>query len=347
MIFIRKFLLLIPILLLILIGCSTNQTLEPPTNFRYESGFLYWTEIPSADHYVIEINGVTKLAYNNKLDLKDYPTANYTTRIATFSKGKLSSFSSYIQFQLIQQEQIENITLTSTNITWDLVVGLTYQVKITNVSTNQVIQSLNLLESTFNYKNLEPGLYEFEIQLLLDTHVVSTKVFRVDTNTYEYVRNAGMVIEHIPDALYVGQQILALDVDYTTDEYGILIDSDYIDALEGLGFVLMGIADEIPTYCYVNLVIIAVPEIISSNSVTYNGNDISFLFNLSGGTFNGLGGNNIAGSDYTFSGSTLTIHASYINNIIATEPTRKTLILTYVLQNDPHVVIGYLFITLP
>ena len=347
MIFIRKLLLCLPILLLILVGCTTTKPLEPPTNFRYESGFLYWTEIPSADHYVIEINGVSKLAYNNKFDLKDYPTANYNARIATFSKGKLSSFSSYIQYQLIQDEQIENITLTSTNVSWDSVVGLIYQVKITNVSTNQVIQSLNLIESSYKYTNLEPGLYEFEIQLLLDTHLVSTKVFRLDNNPYTYVRSAGMALDFTPDALLVGTTPLVLDVDYSIDDYGLLIDSDFIDALTGAGFVLIGIENEIPTYCYVNLVIIAVPEIVSNNSVTYNGNNLTFEFNLGGGTFNGLGGNNIAGSDYLFNGSTLTIYASYINNIIALEPTRKTLILTYVLQNDPHVVIGYLFITLP
>ena len=70
-IIIRKLLIFIPILLLILIGCTNTTQLEPPTNFRYEAGFLYWTEIRGAEHYVVEINGANKLAYNNKLDLKE------------------------------------------------------------------------------------------------------------------------------------------------------------------------------------------------------------------------------------------------------------------------------------
>ena len=61
----------------------------------------------------------------------------------------------------------------------------------------------------------------------------------------------------------------------------------------------------------------------------------------------GLGGNNVDALDYEFSIDTLKIKSEYIDEIISNDPNRTMLILTYVLQNDPHIVIGYIFISIP
>lgn len=345
-IYIRKLLLIIPLLLLILVGCTTSSDLVPPSDFRYDDGFLYWTEVKGAEHYVIEINGSNKLAYNNKLDLKDYNTGNYTARIATFSKGKLSPFTNLIQFQLIQDEQLSNLTITGTEISWDAMEGLTYQVSIKNVETNETFVQ-NLLQNMYNYESLEDGLYDIEIKVFLDEIVVTAKSIRFEIGTFDYVIEAGMVLDiEIPDTLYAGDIPLVLDEDYTVDEFGLIIDSEKIDALTN-HFVLTTTKDDVTVYRYVKLVVIAIPEIISFGSVTYEGVDLVFTFDLKGGSFQGLGGNDISFDDYAFSNDTLTIHASYIDEIIEADTNRTMLILTYVLQNDPHVVIGYLFITLP
>jgi hypothetical protein len=345
-IYIRKLLLIIPLLLLILVGCNTTVELESPTNFRYEAGFLYWTEIKGAEHYVIEINGTNRLAYNNRFDLKDFNTGNYAARIATFSKGNLSPFTELIQFQHIKSEEIKNIGFTNTSITWDNIPGLTYQVRIKNLTTNDTT-SQNLLQNMYQYTGLTDGLYEIEIKALLDQTLVASKTIRFDKGMYPYVINAGMVLDiETPDVMVAAGITLVEDEDYTVDEFGIIIDSEQLDALTS-DFVLITTKDNITVYRYVTLVVIAVPEIVSPGSVTYAGIDLVFTFDLKGGSFQGLGGNNIAFDDYAFTNNTLTIYASYIDEIIQADANRKMLILTYVLQNDPHVVIGYLFITLP
>jgi hypothetical protein len=347
MIFIRKFVMLIPILLLILIGCSATTQLEPPTNFRYEAGFLYWTEIKGAEHYVVEINGTNKLAYNNKLDLKDYGTGNYTARIASFSKGELSSFTPFIQFQLIQSESLTGITLTQDTIDWEVISGLGYLVTITDVVSSQVVISQPLLQNSYNYSNLADGSYDVEIKALLDTTEISSIRIRFEKGDFTYIRSAGLILdqEEITN-IAINNQLLVLDEDYTMDEFGIIVESDWIDALE-VGFVLMTIENEQTIYRYVEIKTIDIPVIVSSSSTTYLGVDVVFTFDLKGGSFQGLGGNNIAFEDYTFINNTLTIRASYIDEVIALDTSRKMLILTYVLQNDPHVVIGYLFISIP
>ena len=345
-IYIRKLLLIIPLLLLILVGCNTTPELESPTNFRFEAGFLYWTEVKGAEHYVIEINGTNRLAYNNRFDLKDFNTGNYAARIASFSKGDLSQFTEMIQFQHIKSEEIKNITITDSAITWDNILGLSYQVNIKDLETQQTT-SQTILQNMYQYTSLSDGLYDIEIKALLDQTVVATRTIRFDKGEHRYVIHAGMVLDiETPDNMVAGSVNLIENEDYTVDEFGLIIDSDKIDAFTS-NFVLTTTKDNVTVYRYVTLVVIAVPEIVSSGSVTYAGVDLVFTFDLKGGSFQGLGGNNIAFDDYAFTNNTLTIYASYIDEIIQADINRKMLILTYVLQNDPHVVIGYLFITLP
>jgi hypothetical protein len=330
-----------------LIGCSNTTQVEPPTNFRYEAGFLYWTEIKGAEHYVLEINGTNKLAYNNKFDLKDYGTGIYSARIASFSKGKLSSFTPHIQFQLIQSESITGLSITKNTITWNNIPGLTYLVTIKDIKTNEIIVTQPIIQNSYNYTSLEDGLYEIEIKALLDTTLITSTSIRFEKGHFTYIRNAGLILDqnNITD-LVINNQALVLDTDYTVDEFGIIIESDWIDALEA-GFVLKTTEEEQTVYRYVEIKTIGIPVIVSSSNATYQGVDLIFTFDLKGGTFQGLGGNNIAFEDYTFTNNTLTISASYVERIIATDTSRKMLILTYVLQNDPHVVIGYLFISIP
>ncbi|MDX9808144.1 MAG: hypothetical protein RBS87_06285 [Acholeplasma sp.] len=345
-IYIRKLLLIIPLLLVILMGCTTSSDLKAPSDFRFEDGFLYWTEVKGAEHYVIEINGINQLAYNNKFDLEDFNTGNYTACIATFSKGKLSPFTNLIQFKLIQNEELSNLTITGTEISWDAMEGLTYQVSIKNVETRETFVQ-NLLQNMYNYESLEDGLYDIEIKVVLDEIVVTSKSIRFEIGSFDYVIEAGMVLDiETPDNIFAGETPLVLDEDYTVDEYGLIIDSEKIDALTN-HFVLTTTKDDITVYRYVRLVTIDIPAIVSSGSTTYTGVDMVFTFDLKGGSFQGLGGNDIAFDDYDFTNNTLTIYASYIDEIIQEDVNRQMLILTYVLQNDPHVVIGYLFITLP
>ena len=344
---IRKFILLIPILLLILVGCSSTKTIDPPSDFRYEAGFLYWDEIEGADHYVVEINNQTKMAYNNKLDLKDFITGNYTARIASFSNGNLSDYTDYITFQLIHPESIEDIIITDEVIAWDKHSNLTYEVSTYSDQTKLTTISPKSTNSQFDYSHLPDGSYMFTINAYLEDTLVTTSEIRIIKDDFRYVRDAGLVLDlEIPTEIYLEDTLLVEDEDYILDDFGIILNSSVIDELEGSGISLKLVYDH-PVYIYLNIVTIEEPMIISSNGAIYEGEDLSFDFDLKGGTFMGLGGNNVDELDYVFDEETLTIKSDYIDEIISNDPNRTMLILTYVLQNDPHIVIGYIFISIP
>ena len=346
-IYIRKLLLIIPLLLLIFVGCATSSNIVAPSDFRFDDGFLYWTEVKGAEHYVIEINGSNKLAYNNKLDLKDYNTGNYTARIAAFSKGEISSYTEIIHFQLIQTESIEIISITDEVITWNDHLGLSYQIRVYDHALEQQIHSINISTNSYHYKGLEDGEYSITISAYLGDTLVTSKDIRILKGDYEYVHESGLILDiEIPTALYLGDTLLVEDTDYTVESFGLIIHSSLIDAIDHTSVVLKLVYDY-DVYLPIELVVIPVPEIVSTSSVTYQDTNLTFTFDLKGGSFNGLGGNNIKSEDYTFESGILTISKTYIDEVIALDPNRTMLILTYVLENEPHVVIGYLFISIP
>lgn len=345
--FIRKLFILLPLLFVILVACNDYNTIQTPDDFRYESGFLYWTEVDGADHYVIDINGETKLAYNNKYNLKDFDTGNYTARIAAFSKGEISPYTEIIYFQLIQSESIEIISITDEIITWNEHTGLSYQIVVYDHTLEQQIHSINISTNSYNYEGLEDGEYSITISAYLGDTLVTSNVIRMLKGDYEYVHESGLILDiEIPTALYLGDTLLVEDTDYTVESFGLIIHSSLIDAIDHTSVVLKLVYDY-DVYLPIELVVIPVPEIVSTNSVTYQDTNLTFTFDLKGGSFNGLGGNNIKSEDYTFESGILTISKTYIDEVIALDPNRTMLILTYVLENEPHVVIGYLFISIP
>lgn len=332
--------------LFLLIGCTPNTQVETPTGFRYEAGLLYWQEVNKADHYVIEINNVSRLAYNNQFNLKDFPTGNYTARIAAFSNGKLSEYSAEINFQLIRPDQIQQINMSKTMITWLELFGLTYEVNVINSDTQQKIETKTSELNFFDYSSLPNGTYDLEIKAFLDTTLVTSKTIRILKQDFTYVREVGVVLDlTIPNSIQFNQATLELDKDYIVDEYGLIIDSPAIDALNESATGLVLILDyEIDVYIYMDLIKIEKPIMVSSNYAVYKGTDLTFTFDLKGGQFENLSGPDLTTDDYTFIDGILTIKAAYIERMIQKDSATTSLVLPFLLTNKPHLVFGFISI---
>jgi hypothetical protein len=86
------------------------------------------------------------------------------------------------------------------------------------------------------------------------------------------------------------------------------------------------------------------PYLISNNTIDFDSNDITLNVELFGGTIVGLSGNSITSSDYTLSGSSITLHSTFINQYFSTHPNETTLSIKYDLRLGDSYVFGYLFI---
>lgn len=342
----QTFLLTILISLLLLIGCSSNTQIKTPNDFRYEAGFLYWEEVSNAEHYVIDINNTSKLVYNNRFELKDFPTGNYTAKIAAFGKGMLSPYSTEVSFQLIKSDNIEQITFSKTSITWLNLSGLVYEVNVYHADNQQLIETSTSELNQFDYSALSDGIYDIEIKAFLDTTLVTSKTIRFLKRDFTYVREVGVVLDiDVPTGIQFNQTALLIDTDYIVDEYGLILDSSAIDTLEETveGFTVI-LDYEIDVYVYMDLIKIEKPIMVSSNYAVYKGADLSFTFDLKGGLFEGLSGTDITEDDYTFEDGILTIKSSFIERMIEKDPDTTTLILPFLLTNKPHLVFGFISI---
>jgi len=87
------------------------------------------------------------------------------------------------------------------------------------------------------------------------------------------------------------------------------------------------------------------PYLITNNQVfTDHSTDLTFTFELFGGEFTGLSGNEVTAEDYTLIDNILTIDKDYVAFMFSLDPERETLILAYTLELGDNIVIGYLFI---
>jgi len=86
------------------------------------------------------------------------------------------------------------------------------------------------------------------------------------------------------------------------------------------------------------------PYLISYNTVTYTSSDITFIYELFGGSIVGLTGNTISLNDYEISENTLTIHSSFIEQYFIDHPDETTVGFKYDLKLQDAYVFGYVFI---
>jgi len=87
------------------------------------------------------------------------------------------------------------------------------------------------------------------------------------------------------------------------------------------------------------------PYMISTSTVfTDFSSDLTFEFELFGGSIQSVSGNEIQSSHYRIKNQQLTIKSQFIEQSFNQDPSRETLIIGYTLQSGNNIVVGYLFI---
>jgi len=218
----------------------------------------------------------------------------------------------------------EEIEITTTTYTIELFGEVTVKVKARAAGyqdssySNELVFSipLSLPDVRYNYSihsSFDLFIYTFQAGIAIDNITSSTT--SISTNDYTFINNQ------------------------------LVFKSTYLKSLDPK---LHEFVVSLGTSGQLNLAILItetqLPYLISNNTIDFDSNDITLNVELFGGTIVGLSGNSITSSDYTVSGSSITLHSTFINQYFSTHPNETTLSIKYDLRLGDSYVFGYLFI---
>lgn len=344
-----KRILLLILFIFILVGCTNKvepSVLIPPKNVTYDAinQQVKWEDNLEADRYVIKVNGIPYETTRNFFDLSRFITGSYEVVVKSMKGSESSYFSEYLKFNIIKPVVINTIYdedyITLETEVKDLVFNLTMTHK------SKEIGSKILDDHLIDLAKLD-GIVEYHITAKFKEHQVYEKSLFVNYDGYTFIRGLENVSFETSflGTIYFNQQVI--DSSYYLYSNGILeIDQKAFDSfLDGTYPLEIRGEDDYITFVY--LTKNPTPRIISSHDVIYSGEDLTFMFNLYGGTFIGLyGEHNIRKDEYVFSENTLVIKKSYMDRLKEDEDQFHVITLSYVLDHPNGTEIGHITITL-
>ncbi len=160
----------------------------------------------------------------------------------------------------------------------------------------------------------------------------STDLFIYDFDEMTYV------ISLISRDISIDQQ------DYYLDDDKLYFTSDYLQSLSLGSYTFEIYMSKGKFNITITIIDTELPYMTSHNTVTYDDQDMTFIFELFGGSITRLSGNDISIADYTIIGEELVIKRAYINQYFISNPEETSLSIKYNLQLGNSFVFGYLFI---
>jgi hypothetical protein len=340
---------LLILLLFILIGCSQQQ-LSTPENLRFTDQ-IYFDEVENATDYILNINGEEIKIAQTSYQITSEGT--FLVKVKSTAKGyKDSPYSETIEI-VIDYTLVtpSNLSISNNTLTWDVIEG---------ASSYEVLLNQTIIPVTTNTLSLEPYLpdvliikvkavypsgsstYSEQLIYTEDAEILGELKYKFSTNsTFDLtIFETSKFITMYND----NNQIMQSNVyTYTNQEVKFL--NTYLKALD-TGLHEYKVLTEDGFYIVeIDVTNATNPYMINNNQI-YSSfeDDITLQFELFGGTIQNVSGNNIESSDYTINQSQLVISIDYVQNIFENEPERTTLILSYTLQYNQDIIIGYIFI---
>jgi hypothetical protein len=132
--------------------------------------------------------------------------------------------------------------------------------------------------------------------------------------------------------------------DYYLDDDKLYFTSDYLQSLSLGSYTYEIYVSKGKFNITIMIIDTELPYMTSHNTATYDDQDMTFIFELFGGSITSLSGNDISIADYTIIGEELVIKRAYINQYFISNPEETSLSIKYNLQLGNSYVFGYLFI---
>lgn len=335
------------LLLFVLYGCSNNkiEVLNPPQNLRFEvsSNTLRWDSVPDALSYVLSVDGQT-IDLNQTSYVINLPSGRYEVKVRAVYETGQSRYTVPIMIDIIKNETLNY--QVSNDLTFDLVPGAThYQLKVYNALNDVILDEA--ITSPFNLDDFMGNL-RFELFAYYQTSVISSEIFFINFQGLTYTKDTLdlniSLLESVSE-FYMNDNLISSEY-YNQSDLELILSTSFLDQKTDDTYV-MKFVGSFTTYRFLTITSYERPIIVSNSQATYNGSDLIFIFDLKGGSFEGLASTPVITlTDYSFDEQTLVISKDFIENILSNEPTRQRIIFSYVISNGPYTVIGYLTVNL-
>ena len=339
--------LLIGLLVIFLFSCKNNtpELLDIPENlsFNQTTYTLTWNEVNGASSYVVYLDD-SEYEVSTNAFVVPLSSGDYEVKVKAINNKTASAYSSPISIEVIKLETF-NYTV-SENISFDVVPGASSYKMYAYSSTNTLIKE----ESVTTQINLDEyiGVVRFELEAYFKTHKIANTSFKINFDLITYTKDT----DDLEIQLY--QTISSFHVNkinltasqYALEENKVYIKNTYLDSLSD-GIYVLSMTGTSTYYYYMMITSYERPSLLSASVATYSNQDITFTFDLKGGTFDGLTGTpSINQNDYTFINQTLTISQSYMTQVLNQHPNLDSIVLVYLISNGPYSIYGYLTINI-
>ena len=343
-----KKILVILFMVLFLTACQEDETIvevNPPRFLRIVGNRITWEDIPDSEMYTLSINESDVTLDENYFMLSGLSMGTYVFKVKTKVNGVESIFSDEISHIRTYPLPIEGVRIAQNSAIWEPIGnGVTYRYEVKGETTDFTGEG-DL--PAIDFSDATDPIVSVTITALFEGVTISSYTTDIDLNLYHYfdeTQDFEIDVELSPTKVWIDFEELTGDL-YTFDSNTLIISKNYLKTLSK-GLYNVHVESDMDYYFTINVLKIGKPHIVSNPEVEYQGEDLSFTFELYEGVMGGINGNGITSSDYTIEGSILTISKEYINQIILNEPNRKTIVLTYVLINGPINIYGSVFINL-
>lgn len=165
---------------------------------------------------------------------------------------------------------------------------------------------------------------------------------------YSIHRSTDLLIYDFKESTYVVSLIsrdISIDQeDYDFDDDMLYFRSSYLQSLPLGNYTYEVYVSKGKFNITITIIDTELPYITTHNTVTFDDSDLTFMFELFGGSILNLSGNDISIADYTIIDEELVIKRAYIKQYFISNPEETTLSIKYNLQLGNSYVFGYLFI---
>lgn len=327
--------------LLILVGCNKDR-LKKVDNILVNKNVITFDEVLNAEKYILDLNGT--LITLNEPTYTILEPGEYQVRVkATANKYEDSLYSNFVSVVVKYLEYPKNIKIFNYQLQYDLVADATsYNIEI----NGEVYNTLTDHVPTF-----EVGTYEIRIKALSDVYINSEysplTTFVIDEDqilqtkqTYRYSVNSSFDLslfdygDIITDVKLTMGSIQIENQNLIVLNNSVYLKSSFLKTLDvgknqllletnlGEHQITIEISERITPYIYSNV------------NIKYEGEDVSYLYEMFDYEFKAIIDDYVDLNDYLFKDNKLIVKNEFVNRYFSENEEKQDLILSLLFEKN-------------